>query len=285
MARRRAIDLVILFWLALGIPLSWKKGAVYNLDEEHRWIGIVYSSCPDGAVMRLPKEYVDELRELIKPLCKTNGVIHLHELDVIVGKAARVAHVVPAAKPFVAGLWGALAAAKRAATSMRKEAPPHHAATRRFCYSASWIAALLAEDGSCPLELERLVSPRAPKAASSSSWRVEFDASVYGGGAVLRNDEGLVVEYFSVLWTSWDAPHLGVVPGDCRHQTFFEFLTLLLALLVWGDWFVDESLAILGDNVGPLASALSRFSPSSLSRTGLETGSSEVVLRSRTPSF
>ena len=257
LARRRAIDLVILFWLVLGIPLSWKKGQLYKVDEEHRWIGIVYSVCQDGALMRLPRDYVEELRVLLQPLCHKKGIIHMHDLDVLVGKAARVAHVVPLAKPFVAGLWGALAAAKKAAASNRREAPPHHAPTRRFCYSAAWITALLAEDGSCPLDLERLVSPRAPRTASTSRWRVEFDASVYGGGAVLRNGDGLIVEYFSILWTEADAPHLGVVPGDCRHQTFFEFLTLLLALLVWGDWFVDESLAVLGDNVGALTSALS----------------------------
>ena len=37
------------------------------------------------------------------------GTISMEVLSVIIGKAARVAHVVPAARPFVAGLWGALA--------------------------------------------------------------------------------------------------------------------------------------------------------------------------------
>ena len=80
---------------------------------------------------------------------------------------------------------------------------------------------------------------------------------VYGGWAVLRDPGGRVHEYFAVVWSEWDAPHLGIQPGECKHQTFFEFLTLLLTLLVWGSWCIDESMAILGDNVGALQSALS----------------------------
>ena len=74
---------------------------------------------------------------------------------------------------------------------------------------------------------------------------------------MLKNDAGEITEYLCVVWSEDDAPHLGVVPGDTRHQTFFEFLTLFLALMVWGDGFVNESVAVLGDNVGALASALS----------------------------
>ena len=36
-ARQSAFDLVISWWLALGIPLAWQKGSVSS--ETHRWIG------------------------------------------------------------------------------------------------------------------------------------------------------------------------------------------------------------------------------------------------------
>ena len=227
------------------------------MHEAHVWIGIVYSVTDQGSIMRLPKAFVEELNVMIEPLCNPQGTVHFNTLEMVIGKAARVAHVVPAAKPFVAGLWGALSASRKAASSSRREAPPNQAPTRRFCYSAAWLRALLAEDGSCPLELERLVSPWAPRAASTSAWRAGFDASVYGGGGVLRHPDGYVVEYFSIVWSEFDAPHLHVVPGDCRHQTFFESLTLLLVLLIWGDDFTTDALAILGDNVGALSTALS----------------------------
>ena len=250
-ACRTSLDLVIMLWLSMGIPLAWKKGQLYGKDEPHRWIGIMYSVTDEGAVMRLPEEFIEDLRSLLKPACSPKGMMTINELEVLVGKAARVAHVVPAAKPFVGGLWGAMAAARRPSTRARK------VPTRRFCYSAAWLLALLAEDGSCPLVLERLVTPWAPRPARTSGDRIEFDASVYGGGALLRDGSGCIVEYFSILWTEWDAPHLGVAPGDPKHQTFFEFLTLLLALMVWGNSFVETSVAVLGDNVGSLSAALS----------------------------
>ena len=73
---------------------------------------------------------------------------------------------------------------------------------------------------------------------------------------MLRNPNGAVVEYFATVWYGEEATHLDVVPGDTRHQTFWEFATLLLSLCTWGDRFVDNSVAILGDNTAALSCAL-----------------------------
>ena len=251
-----AIDLVVMVWLAMGIPLSWKKGKLFDSCTPHRWIGIMFHLTDDGALMRLPEDYIKDVLKLLEPACAMNGQLSIGDLEVLVGKVARVAHVVPSARPFVSGLWGALAASKKlVATSARPTLAK--VSTRRFCFSASWVYALLAEDGSCPLALERLVTPRAPTPATTSGYRIEFDASVYGGGAVLRDAQGKIREYFFTVWSWDDAPHLSVEPGNPKDQTYFEFLTLLLALVVWGDWFVDHSVAVLGDNVGALSGALS----------------------------
>ena len=249
-------DVVVLLWLLLGIPLSWKKGAVYNQDTTHRWIGIMYSIRPDGALMRLPPDFVEDLLKMLDLISKTTGSVGLAELDVIIGKAARVAHVVPAAKPFVAALWGALSGARSAIRNGVREAPQGRAPCRRFCYAAAWLRALLREDGSSPLVLERLVSPAPPPRASRSSWWAEFDASPYGGGAVLKDPEGTVVEHFSVIWDGSEATHLKVKIADPAFQSFWEFATLLLALLAWGDHFTTEALVILGDNTAALSNAL-----------------------------
>jgi hypothetical protein len=66
-----------------------------------------------------------------------------------------------------------------------------------------------------------------------------------------------VVEYFSVVWSNDDAEHLNVVTHETRHQTFWEFATLLLALTTWGDKFVQDTVLIAGDNTAALTSALS----------------------------
>ena len=91
---------------------------------------------------------------------------------------------------------------------------------------------------------------------SHGGWVIEFDASIYGGGALLRDGAGHVVEYFSVVWTGGEARHLKVVPDDSRFQSFWEFSTLLLALCTWGDSFVDEKVSVLGDNTSALQDAL-----------------------------
>ena len=252
------LDLVILWWMTLGLPLSWKKGSLARGGVVHRWIGIDFSLSEGGAIMRLPPRYVEELLQLIEPLCLAHGSITLAELDVVIGKAGRVAYVVPAAKPFVAGLWGGLAGILRDAAASGFSGPSRKVSCRRLCYAASWVRALLAEDESCPLPLERLVGAASPPSSSSTgSWTIEFDASVYGGGAVLRDTAKRVVEYFSVIWTNEDAQHLYVVTHDPKHQSFWEFATLLLALMTWGDNFVQEPVLIAGDNTAALSGALS----------------------------
>ena len=134
-------------------PFSWKKGVLSSGLEPHRWIGIDYTLTAEGAIMRLPPAFVAELLGRLLPACSPAGLIDIHELDVLIGKAARVAHVVPTAKPFVAGLWGGLSEVKSAAAEGRREAPPGMVPCRRLCYAAAWIRALLAEEEGCPLRL------------------------------------------------------------------------------------------------------------------------------------
>ena len=251
-----AMDVVMMFWLALGVPLAWKKGETFAQHEPHRWIGIVYASVPEGALLRLPPDYVAELLKMIDPLCSPGGSVSFHDLDIIVGKAARVAHVIPAAKPFIAGLWGALAGSRRAAATGQREAPPGRAPTRRFCYSASWIRALLREDPEFPFPLERLITPGPPPSATRSGWWIEFDASPFGGGAILKNPDGNIERYFAVVWDGSEAVHLGVRIGEPAFQTFWEFCTLLLSLVVWGKHFTQNTVIIYGDNTAALANAL-----------------------------
>ena len=180
----------------------------------------------------------------------------VQEMEVLIGKVARVAHVAPLAKPFVACLWASLGACRRSPQG-QGQARKSRVPKRRLAHAAAWARALLREDEGCLLPLERLVTPRPPSDLPSSGWRVEFDASVYGGGAVLKNPQGQVVEYFNVIWTGEEAVHLEILPGDSKHQTFWEFATLLLSLLAWSRRFTEAPITIFGDNIGALSLALS----------------------------
>ena len=251
-----SFDLVVMWWMELGIPLSLKKGEMFDGATPHRWIGIMYHVVEAGALMRLPPAFLEELAELLSPLCRRSGTVSIQDLEQIVGKAARVAHVVPSAKPFVAGLWGGLGAAKAARSSGLREAPPNHVACRRVCFSASWLRALILDDQEQLLPLERLVTPSPPASESLSGWSIEFDASPFGGGAVLKDSAGHITEFFSTVWLGDEAEHLSVAPADPAFQTFWEFATLLLSLITWGGYFTDQAVLILGDNIGALSNAL-----------------------------
>ena len=68
----------------------------------------------------------------------------------------------------------------------------------------------------------------------------------------------MITEWFATTWSSEKLSLVGVEPGQPRHRTFFELLTLLLALIQWGDFAAkDAVLTLVGDNTGSLQEALS----------------------------
>jgi hypothetical protein len=206
--------------------------------------------------MGLPQEYLDSVRAALLPLCVTKGSVPLKAAHSAVGKAARVAQVVPVASSFVASLWGALAGAMQANAALRREAPPGHAACSRFRWAALWLLALL--DGRPGINLSRRVysCPPADRLGFGLS-NVEFDASPWGGGGLLRcRDTGVVWEVFHCVWSQPLLDYFGATAGDCAFQSLWEFLTLFLSLLVWGTRYPDCVLLIQGDNIGSLANAI-----------------------------
>ena len=129
------------------------------------------------------------------------------------------------------------------------------AATKRFSTVARWFRALLRQDDQAFLPLRRVVHAERPDPASASGWAIQFDASTTGGGAILRHGTK-IYEFFEIAWTAESAGHLGVEPGLPKFMPFWEFLTLVLALCVWGSQFVAHSVAVLGDNTAALTDAL-----------------------------
>ena len=62
------VDFIILWWLVLGIPLSWKKGGATRADATHPWIGVLFSMGKQGtAKMWLPADFVETLIEQVVP--------------------------------------------------------------------------------------------------------------------------------------------------------------------------------------------------------------------------
>ena len=103
--------------------------------------------------------------------------------------------------------------------------------------------------------LERVVAPHGAPLVPLEEASMEFDASPWGGGGILRLD-GKPAEYFFIHWSAYTAAHLGVVPGSSDWQSFWELLALLVCLILWGPRFAGRSVAVLGDNTAALTDAL-----------------------------
>ena len=111
-----AVDLVILRWSALGIPLALGKGS--RETGQHKWIGGLFSlragrQGPE-AIVNVPPLFATELADMLRPFTKGEGHQAENSTERMLGKAGRLAYIVPTARPFFTSLWGALAGARAA---------------------------------------------------------------------------------------------------------------------------------------------------------------------------
>ena len=169
----------------------------------------------------------------------------------IAGKCARAACVVPDAVPFAAALWGALAGAEAAS----RVAPPGRVACSRFAAAARWMQALVHPEGLDILPLRRIVRAQAGGPERLADAVIKFDASPWGGGAALFVG-GAPSEYFAATWSPEVCALFRAEIGVPKYQTFWEYLTVFLALCVWGDAYRAEAVTVAGDNVPALEGAL-----------------------------
>merc|ERR1711884_906985 len=99
------------------------KGAVYAGPDRHVWIGVQFELVARGvARMTLPPTFVQEVLELCRAFLAVKR-LSVAQADSLVGKAGRVADVLPLTRPFVSTLYAALAAALAAAAAGAREAP------------------------------------------------------------------------------------------------------------------------------------------------------------------
>ena len=224
------------------------------------WIGVIFSiAAPCTVVLTLPERFVLDLRRALQPFMQGSGTVSLKQAQRIAGRIARVAHVIPAATPYAASFWAALSEARKADGLSRREAPPGKGAARIFSQAAAWIYALLLpggpREGLVPLERRVSAAPAAGMAdGAGSQATVVFDASVWGGGAILLlPGSDTVAEYLCFDWPEELCRLFQVSTGLAKHQAFWEMLTLYVSLLTWAADFRECGLRCLGDASGALA--------------------------------
>ena len=250
-----SFSLAILWWLVLGVPLSWKKGAVYGGTVPHTWIGVDFC-CPSPGVGRmwLPRPFVIELIRLCKAFLSVN-FLPVGSADALVGRAGRVAHVLDHTRPWVSSLYRALAESLRALEARAREAPPKMVACRRFRHGARQLLRVLRfNDRHAPVPNSKDILATTLPPPDPATHRMEIDASPWGGGGILFEDN-VATRYFACTWSPTDFEGRNVVIGSSAAQTFFETLVMILALELWGQTL--HPTVVLGDSTAALQEALS----------------------------
>ena len=278
--RELAMDLVILYWLILGVPLSWSKGVVTS--GGHLWIGAWFSVvAPGHAEAHLPHDFCAALFKELEVLAAGRGTTRKSCVLKMLGRCGRVAYIVPSARPFVNGLWGAFSAACQAASrSHRPEAPPGKLACVRFAWAASWLRELLRPG--TQLQLFPLTHVYTVKEVpiDTASAQVFFDASPWGAGAALLL-KGRWSSWFSLAWSAEVTAFFCAELGSSRFQTLWEYLALYLVLLSYASEFVAQGFGIVGDNIAALQCAVSLKGRKDLSAISREIAWRRVRLRWR----
>ena len=279
------IDILLVWWLCLGPPLAWRKGSFGT--GPHRWIGAIFDVKPAAGateairaligaathyvVVMVPPEFIETLAGDLEFFLDGARQVTDEIVQRAIGRCGRLAYIVPAVRPFVSALWGALSASDAAARRGRPEAPPGSHPTSRFSTAARWILTLLRPPvgEQVWLPLENVITTHLADINLQTAARVEVDASPWGAGAVIFVD-GRPAEYWSISWLPADAECLGVSIGSPAGQTTWELLAIFLVLVVWGTSHRTQGLAILGDNTASLESALHLSGRGSLSRIARE---------------
>jgi hypothetical protein len=124
----------MLWWLVLGLKLSWKKGSFGT--KPHDWIGVRYAMGPRGPTMELTPEYLWQTLALLKPLCAASGVMAVTPIQSALGKATRIGYIIPDSSPYIASLWAGYSAGRRQAEEEKPGTSKHRLPIRRFSAAA-----------------------------------------------------------------------------------------------------------------------------------------------------
>ena len=75
----RSVDMILMYWLLLGIPLSWKKGSFNNALTPYTWIGVEYSvTVPGLARMAVPQPFIDSVLKDLAEFTSTHKAVAAH---------------------------------------------------------------------------------------------------------------------------------------------------------------------------------------------------------------
>ncbi|KAF4675613.1 hypothetical protein FOL46_000804 [Perkinsus olseni] len=223
---RRRLWLPVLLWLALGFRLSFGKRQV---SLPVRWIGFMISKKDMNVVVTLPLEKLRVILEMVRPLLVGKARIATKKLRSLCGRLSFAGQIVPYLRAFVALLWSRLA---RADASNQQWITVGDLVTPLkwiWCFLSKAVAKDMSNTGDGAdnylryFPVERLHVVR---------WCICVDASPTGLGGFLRKGEE-IVSWFADPLDECDCLKFGAVIGDCRWQSVWELLAVLVAIRLW----------------------------------------------------
>ena len=249
--RFRLHMVAVAWWLALGVKVAWRKGA---LGERVDWIGaqLVLASHARGLRVTIPDAKREELLEACRAAQSEVGGIRAHALRRLAGRCSWVAGLVPQLRPFVRQVWGATAAVGKDAL----------VPLRRYQHAVAWVAAFC--EGSPALVKDYFLEDR-----YAPGFTMEVDASPWGGGAVLWSTPDRVqgsapLRYMVVAWNAEDEYTLRARIGAARSQATWEAFMMLLAIRQWAPLVRRGCLCVCGDASGVLTGLVRMRAASSI---------------------
>ena len=226
--RRSAV--LLWWWCALGLQMSWKKA---SLGRVVKWIGAEID-LTDVAMVKvsIPRSYGEEVVREARAMLKEKSV-EASRLRRFAGKVGWAAGVSPVLWSFVAPLWAAGADADaswrragHAAEFHRRGAEPMVGVVK-FRHELLWFIALfMLHPGALEKKFHVAARWQRPRL------RFYVDASPWGYGAFITYDG----EPFEILYGAWtvdDCKKFNLSIGDCAGQAVWEALALLVSMRVW----------------------------------------------------
>ena len=220
----------LMWWLALGLRISWNKGAFLQCVT---WIGAQISAPrPDRVTVSLPEKYAKDVVDLLNAVRDVDASAGF--LRQLAGKLSFAASVVPVLWAHVSCIWAALRdseAAAGARSAGRKGQAKWSAKTtpvcnRRYRHAVEWLLLLF---GAGPA-LSRTFYVRSHWCAPR--FCAILDAPPWGGGAILASC-GAVLEWLAVAWDHQDESAVQAKIGDCGSQSLWESYIMLIAVRQW----------------------------------------------------
>ena len=216
--RTRVFTMALLSLECLGFPLAWAKGV---LGTDITWIGARFSTLRTidmGIRVSIPDDKIKALVELISELRRI-AVAPRKSVRSFCGKLSFVGGMLPYIRPFLAMFWAAL--------SSKSSLPPALIHCRQFRVPLDWLHALF-NNIHGPLVRD---FPLWDVIANEGDY-IATDACPWGFAGVLFKDY-LPVAWFATPLTSHDLRRFQAKRGDCRHNTTWEALGLLVAIRLW----------------------------------------------------